>query len=1770
MTSLNHNNNLCLVTLSFPSSTSCHCPDHVPPRELDKKFDKIQNLKNTSNNNPTNILTNLCTGLETFLGFNSSSKGYDGSGIVYSDLDRLCDGVMGFLSGVLGAVKDDPSVTTYYTKMDETLQKIKNNMHNPDGLSKAVEAVSRALGEWDGNLTSRTDALKNRLKTLNVDRFNEFDNSLKLLNSLLPEQLDQVPRQLQACITDAGAILTDFNFAEAEYDKLDDTLKDKLKNAMFQIKLQVEKFHGAATNTELRAVLDMAKDTWDYLREDINNRVRENIEALALSVLQKVIQIGKDMYEVDEILKKCISDYADWIRDTNNVLELAQKDALKISNSMTAKYNQEKLQEIATAMENWKLKLVDYVDVKVKPKLQELVKTSQRTVAGLDDRLKADLKVMEEKITEPLRTLKLVSGGFLIKITDTQTMLTKAIGNVFQDLVKLEKIESFDEIKNALGEIVSAPLLQKIASASAFTDLNKYFAALDSNVMDPLKKATQRIGEGIRMGSNANMDDFHRAFTRLKSHIITPLKEIKQVANGSVTDISGLEAKLQNVLGNDFTFSSFNLQSHISKLTDVINKLDGIGGKVDKQDAEKVLTDLGSIAKAVSSHSKTVIEKVIDSMEKNVKTEIAALARAIKGKITKCSNLAGSQGGTSATGDVSGLAKLATEFGANIDVRLDDLKNTVTSEAFKNMPNGAVAEINVDQTLPLYKGQRDEHVNTALEAINTFVSDISIQPTATNLTEWSQNITQNLDTLITEFAEVASYINGYINDLQSEKLDKKFVAILDKLRTLHQVDMRKLLEDIQKLRDFINDRSRSTIWNMQKFVTDKFAVATKTIQDTARRQYYTKLNEMFRTMERKVKAGIADINIATENDVKLGVKGLLSTVYDKEGVTLSRIKIDDPLYKENVKNVSSNLTTYLENILRYVDFNVAVSSTDPAHNNPRIAEQAVQVREIQEKINYLLNHLHKRDSNLPNVYNYDHQFTSRLSTLSSAISALDPQALPDAGRPVLRALKQGMLGFVGELEKGYVNRYDGGESIKEWVKREGEKDVLTPEGKNGAKVFLTILETLYNDLATLLRDCPNKWKGKKICLFENVKSNHKPVDNSLGQWFKRRGYAVSGEIDKQQGELRNKAECSSEQLLTLLSNSSGEKHVFKQGDPRKDSGPLKSLIGHLGTYYSVCHHYIPKKPKAPANIYQMLQWLCGLWHNPMRTPLRYYFMELFNKPKGREHESYVKIGSANLKLETYPYNVITPNNLDNQLYPLCFYAEMPLTAILGQGHAEGRYAVDFKTNAEELLYPSNPGACFDMFADILNRVYHQCNFLLKQCSYSTKLGGWSDCWYGNSIAGSSWSCNAIQCPGQGADQKHEQSCNQKCDQNAECGIKSPLQSFLEDGLQGFLPHAFTKPGCKLECTVSNHRGIPCKTPMGFADMSITSSHRQKGEHLKKALAKFCGPQSQLNVLCSLLTCMLRQPPQTLGDMFAFYCSFLADWAGPGKAHKQTAFNAAVEEAIFGQEYPHLNPTTLFSSKKHVDAATTHAKGDLLSLVSCNGGIQTVDPAGTCGPYLQPMNNDIYDVFAASNKKLYLSWIVYSTETFYDLLCRLLEDCKRKCATPQSRCKLQGCAKDCRAVLSDTKIPDRNHQADCKSIVQCNSTLPNLYKYGFYYGDSTKLSGDDGREKKRSCQDFCRALERVLNKNEQNEHVLAKFIFHTIPEFLFKIREPFIWLNVALWSLSVFYLICVMVGRLDVLHIRSHLRSPSSHRITAQSLLAAAQVGRLAKISYLQP
>ncbi|GBE63502.1 hypothetical protein, conserved [Babesia ovata] len=911
--------------------------------------------------------------------------------------------------------------------------------------------------------------------------------------------------------------------------------------------------------------------------------------------------------------------------------------------------------------------------------------------------------------------------------------------------------------------------------------------------------------------------------------------------------------------------------------------------------------------------------------------------------------------------------------------------------------------------------------------------------------------------------------------------------------------------------------------------------------------------------------------------------------------------------KDEIKKFIFNFMYFADPLLQYTEGHVKDYSQDK--NNPLPTEQSLQVRGIQNASDTLLKYLGKFSDDNKNqhkdakkrIYIFDDLSTTLLKQLSASISALSPSNFHGFHNPLLLdALKAGMEKFTEQLGHAYVNVYSGKIPTEKWVKQESKQvdgkpqlvDVLSTEGRNCAKVCLTILEILNTNLRDLYNNCKGSGKWSKSCIRLYEGNKNKRSDNQLGHWFQRRGFRVSEYENTQNGEL--KRGMKGDEIRTLLVNGNG-KYVFKNDNNKDDAGPLRTLFRYLLDYYKVTHRGHIASPKSPCNIYQMLQWLLGLYFNPMYQKLEAHIGELFTglqKQYKLEHPRLEVTVPDDMKDKIK--SPLNSEQLTKVLKQVCLYSADTLITFLGHGHSGGRYAVDFYTNTDNLFYPGSPASCFDMLADILNRVFYQVRFVYKQCNNRPESGGWKHCWYGRGVGGSSWTCNTMQCPNQTGDQTatqnsnqmHKQTCNQMCDQRAECGLKSPLQSFLEDGLPGFLPHSITSPGCKLTCSLPNHFGRPCLTPMGFSDISNVASRTQKGDYLQQVLELLYGPKSNFRQLCSVVNCLIRRPPQTLDDLLAFYYGYLANWSGGSKGrdnearkHKHDAFVRAVRNANLGREYSDLIPTAVFGSSSHYDQKSTHTNGDVFSLVSCNPHNA---PAHPCGRYLQPLHQDARSMFSSFFARFYLCWIVYTTENFYDLLKKLYDDCCAKCNKPGTKCHDNSCAERC-AVKSayeaevsnpqqalSTQSANKAHDSKCHSIIECKYTHPTLYSYGFTFGSPHELSGVTEVKNRRTCIDLCNALKKVLSDKKSDNAPLAKLIYVTIPDFLWKIREPFSLTLLALWSLSLLYLLHITVVRLDVLRIRSHLRSPASHRIAAQSLLAAARVKALANVKYFSP
>ncbi|GBE63356.1 hypothetical protein, conserved [Babesia ovata] len=742
--------------------------------------------------------------------------------------------------------------------------------------------------------------------------------------------------------------------------------------------------------------------------------------------------------------------------------------------------------------------------------------------------------------------------------------------------------------------------------------------------------------------------------------------------------------------------------------------------------------------------------------------------------------------------------------------------------------------------------------------------------------------------------------------------------------------------------------------------------------------------------------------------------------------------------------------------------------------------------------------LHRLLTDLIRSEHFDRTFNTNIDNFNNVLHNFAPKNFSGPCSPLLDALNAGLNRLGTELNKAYVSAYDGEKPTDGWVTEVTEtsksSDVASPKYKftDEGEKCAKVCATLLSTLYTKLSDLRQRCKNGVRNGFNKDTINK---TTRLGRFFDGEGFVVS-DPDDQNGELQHKKGFTGQNIyekLTVQHTDQTQKH-YKLVSDEDDKDPVTGK---------------QEKPdvKTTAQKYSVLKDFVGHLH-------QYFSVNHYATSFSTKHPS--SINDMLQWLSGLPHNHI--------------FTKLPHHVKTLFDRPKEREHEDYSAFQPNEL---KLDATVPLSAETI----------IKELGMSS--------W------GSDWHCNAKQCPNQMAHQKCPQQGDQKCNQHPKCGLKSPLQSFLEDGLQGFLPHPYNKSDCKMTCSLANHRGIACKTPMGFTDISHVASRKSTAKRLKDVLSLFCGRAgAPLTKLCSQLNCLLPTAPKTLGDMFAFYYSFITTWGDKGRQHKKDAFDLAVQKAHFERPYGDLDVYSIFKGS-HSAKTAGHTDGDLLSLV-CS----TQSP-GKCGLYLSSLSNDISATFSAKHGDKYLSWIVYMTETFYDLLKKLFDECNGSCGGDRPRCRIANCPPTCTVA----KQPSTSSHSDpCKSLVNCKTTHPTLCKYGFTINSPPKLGGKDDPALKRTCHDLCTILEKIVKEGS----VLYNLVHKTIPKYLFEIRSKFIWTLLALWSLSLLYLLHIAVVRLDVLRIRSHLRSPASHRVAAQSLLAAARVKALANVKYFSP
>ncbi|GBE59232.1 hypothetical protein, conserved [Babesia ovata] len=986
---------------------------------------------------------------------------------------------------------------------------------------------------------------------------------------------------------------------------------------------------------------------------------------------------------------------------------------------------------------------------------------------------------------------------------------------------------------------------------------------------------------------------------------------------------------------------------------------------------------------------------------------------------------------------------------------------------------------------------------------------------------------------------------------------------------------RQLEAAIRECRAFI-DRDADVfkercIADLKQYVEQKLKASEEELLQEARRQYVSTVKEMLKSFAAKVETELEEVPKEIDQDLTIGFKGFMKTLEDgttddvSTGKGENINKLVNVKYPKDVSALSSAFMKFFGPLKEYLKTEIQrVHDEANKKKNPSLPKSqepyAPKLYEVNAALNTVL-------IEIQNVQGYDHRLHKLLAALTNALDDLKPESFARPSSPLLDGLVEGLTKFAAEFTCAYVSAYAGqtftsdlveNETATETVRSQGTKSVtvtnvssLTPYGAMCAKVFLTLLPTLCDAFTRLAEQCG---KGGAA----GWRDLHINSSSKLGAFFNRCGYKVSTSHTQQDGELRD--ECNGHDVFVLVSQNIEEAennaHLKKCLSLQHDCNLLellKCLCTHLTEYYKTCHLKVHPSPRPPCSVYEMLVWCCGLTYNPVHLTVTHDALpSLFEAPDEQDSAdsdvALMNLGS--LALEAHPQNV-TPASLTDALTEVCHQSHNVLTTLLGYGYAGGIYAVDFNTNPGGLLYPCDMDALLCLFYDVIKRLHQQLYFLYRRCLYNTRHGGWLDCWYGRGVGGSSWRCNTMQCANQICDQQcnqtHNQICNQKCEQHPKCGVKSPLQSFLEDGLQGFLPHDLSANGTCVSCPACDTKspGLPCKTPMGLSNITRLASRASPGRRIMDALGALCGgASSPLTRLCGYLECLLTRPPRTPDDLFAFFFNLINDWT-QNVDHRKAAFEGAVGAACFWQRGVTLDVSTIFGSSEHGTLPDMpHLIGDLISLVKCNGTPHSA-PSHPCGPFLKPLGHDVRATFSKEHAHLYLSWVVYLTETFYDLLCSLLQECERTCGDATSTCHARSCANDCPAKRRPL-APSSNHTPDCPSITDCDATTSTLFR----------LAGStSGPQSKRTCEDLCIVLRTVLKQMNP----LHRLAHDTIPEYLYRIRAPFLFAIIALWLIATLYIAHSLLYRMDVLRLRSHLLTTrASHLIDVKALLAGSR------------
>ncbi|GBE63368.1 hypothetical protein BOVATA_048610 [Babesia ovata] len=1413
-------------------------------QRLSKLNESFKSLGSNNNDACESLLNNLCSGLEKFLGYQETSKGYSGTGIVYSDLDRLCDGVMSFLHGVLHNIK--PKLGLHKESIKNAIESLKLHKNSgKEGFNEAIGKVVQGVREYNEGVKESNKKVSDVIETFTgqmekipaaVENFTNYNH------------IPQIDEKVYDCLQQAEKYKQGM---EDEVNNIGDLQKDlqtkiNMKTAIIAYQAaELKKIH-SRQKEDLRSFTGVVHKQLNDAKEQINLTTSERIRAFVSEVNRQIGLLKHGIENVNNTLKKYVELLLKWIEKADAALGKSMQKVSEIIKEASGTSEKQHKQNLLKAVNELKEKgLALYKAYELATfKLRPLMENVSTAVKGLDQKVQEDLKTLKKAIDLEIgkyadwakaeirqlkeKALDQTSGGGEESIQHNwgylKRTITSLVGNIYgkagdsnykglQGIVDAvgEYAAEFGNgqlenvVKEWVGKILDKDVVVKYRLGEFVKDNNTYFQKPTYKDKNDPTLLQNPIKDAIKDALTSEIADAVRTFAGSRGEKID--KNLNTVQSVCEKFADALEAKIKD--GETKTYST---NPFLSAVVSSIEKELNADASNSSYGNHYLISALRAILPALATSSRQA------AAELNKFSSMSKIGKNVTEAMSKVDDIK-----RQFDGKTEGYGKKIRDALTTLMEPIEELDNTLSSDVIGSYIDNAIS--------PYFKKGNDvrikmlayrDHVNDSGPIDNAIkaVSAQALQP----ITDAVRESKASKGNMTAKHSEAVRHLNSLCNtiltaarDDEDEGLNKKLIQlqqlidedectikqeqqmglrkIKDDLNTLRNDYLQPLIQQTQDMADHASEKSEQMIRELSEHVGLKIKTAETAVTQDVQTKYVGFMRSQLNAFVIKISDELGSLTNDIAKDADKDFKGFMQL--------LRRTLESSPLGSQLDENsalldTSFKLKHFFSDIL------------DALNNNKDIITKSTKIEQLQKTLDTLFTDLSK----------YNTKFEKDLTALKSLLNRLRPSSYDEERNPLLHILTKGVQGLHDELDKAYISVYDG--DTVEW---DYDKN---PEKEKCANVILTTISVLFEELYYLFFQCSADW------IAHAIQRGQGRANGALRKYLEDQGFETASLITRrnQGGDVKSILTRAFSNYTDFQTSLTG-KHIAISAylDSIKDTqGPLCTLYRHLTIYFNVCHLTLPKSKTYPCTIRDICAWICGLPYTAVYKNVKTYCNDLLNNDESYKTDAVLQpILYADL-----PYNLrLTAQGAYNVLITISGNGQ-------GADNADYPYACNYCDNSRNFYYPSNAAELLDMLRDVCKRLLSSFYFLYNKCQYTVTQGnGWSDCDYGHQVPGYYWNCDPSSHKSN-AQPNTKPKCSPKG--QSTCQPKSPLQAHLTDSLPGCLPHKLMSVGCSAKCSTcpTSKPGQQCITPMGFGDLSSSASITGRGKDICKVLYDFCG------------------------------------------------------------------------------------------------------------------------------------------------------------------------------------------------------------------------------------------------------------------------------------------------------------------------------------------